>query len=126
MNRINENTNNPTDGPATSSEIQMKKKLDQLSTQLQQLKESHDTRIERLATDVKHLSSEVDHLKFFRADIVRMRRTILDNESDLRIPIGDRRTRNALAHGGNLLADVEAIRSIETSDPDRFCYPSPN
>jgi outer membrane murein-binding lipoprotein Lpp len=104
----------------------MKKKLDQLSTQLQQLEESHDTRIERLATDAKHLSSEVDHLKFFRADIVRMRRTILDNESDLRIPIGDRRTRNALAHGGNLLADVEAIRSIETSDPDRFCYPSPN
>ncbi|KAN0078932.1 hypothetical protein V8E54_005445 [Elaphomyces granulatus] len=90
--------------------VSMKKQLDGLSS-----------KFDKLTSVVEHLSSDVNHLKYFRSDIVRMRRMILDSESDLRVATGDRRVRNALAHGGNLLADMEAIKSIETSDPERFC-----
>ena len=51
-----------------------------------------------------------------------MRQTILDRESNLKIttPKAALNTRNALAHGGNLLADIEALKKMEVANPQRY------
>lgn len=73
----------------------------------------------------------VEMFQYFRSDIVRIRQTILDTESDLKInaPKGARNTHNALVLvEGTYLhapADVKAIKKIEVADPKRsvetFC-----
>ncbi|KAN0079162.1 hypothetical protein V8E54_004376 [Elaphomyces granulatus] len=82
---------------------------------------SQNAHIRQLTSDIKGLMNEVETLQYFRSDVVRIRQTILDAESHPKIntPKEARNTRNALAHGGNLLADVEAIKKMEVADPKR-------
>jgi len=80
---------------------------------------NQNVHINRLTSDIKDLKDEVETLQHFQSNVDRMRQTILDAESNPKIntPKEARNTRNALAHGGNLLADVEAVKKMEVANP---------
>ncbi|KAN0079528.1 hypothetical protein V8E54_004742 [Elaphomyces granulatus] len=102
-----------------------KKEIQQLKKQREKDEETNKKEMEQLKKqrekDEETHKNNVDMLKCFKFDVVQMRQTILNEESDPKIktPPEERNTRNALAHGGNLLADVVAIKEMGSIDPNR-------
>lgn len=76
----------------------------------------HDN--ETLHQNVDGLKRVNETLNSHHIDLLRMRRVVLNAESEIRTQTSVRNTRNAFVHGGNVELDIELIQE---SDGDQAC-----
>lgn len=89
----------------------------ELSTTINRLRE----RVERQDKEIEALRHDTELLYHNRSNAIQMRYVVLDGESrpKMTTPRDEHDWRNALAHGGNILADIHAIRGMLASDCER-------
>lgn len=81
-------------------------------------KEIHQ-QVEELRVQLQRHEQEIEKLRtHFTPDITKIRAVVLDSISPTTIPNGRRHARNAAAHGGNVIADIETILLMEDIDSE--------